>query len=516
MRQPLPHLRNLAIASLAILLVLVVALQPFSFPVLAQVEVQFEPDRLDREERPNQTVEFTFSLINNVSQGRTFDISVLDLPANYVVVIPTASLTLAGNGGRADVRILVTIPDNEVRRTVIGRVRARDRDQTQREAFAQIRINVDGPTPTPTNTPVGTNTPTFTATPTVGLFCEDAFEPDNRRERARVIDVNTNQERTICPAGDEDWLVFGGVGGKIYTIDIIKMSPGLDLTLELFDADGNSLAFNDDFFDRDPPDPFDMRPRIQSWQSPRDAQYFIRVRDAAGRGAPGYTYTIALLGESYGITPVAVPEICLDRFEPDGLPEQAPLITSNEIQENRRLCPDGDADWVTFFGSAGKRYFIYTDTRRYRGAIDVNPGTQAGADTIMLLTDRDGISVLDMNDDIPGGNTLDSQIEFIPEVDGFYFVQVKNVGDIGGPLIRYDLVLQLCVPGQTNCGRPASNLDLPRPPAGPPQPTVSPTFVATPVEEFLLNEISNTRSGSTINRATATPTSTATSLADQE
>src|SRR5690606_32134082 len=102
------------------------------------------------------------------------------------------------------------------------------------------------------------------------------------------------------------------------------------------------------------------------------------------------------------------------------------------------------------------------DTRRYRGRNQVNGETQAGADTVIVLTDRDGVSLIDVNDDIPGGNTLDSQIEFIPEVDGFYFVQIKNVGDIGNQFIRYDLTLVLCLPGQTDCGRSSA---APPPPA---------------------------------------------------
>lgn len=511
MVRPLTHLRNLAIAALAMLIILTLAIQSVQLPVNAQqAEVTLTPDRLRREGNPNTTVEFEFELTNNSGAERVFTVDVLDLPASYTVVIPTPTIRLPA-GAPADVRILVTIPENEVARTITGRVRVRDSDDSNRQANSQIEIVVTGPTRTPTNTPERTNTPT----PTEGLICEDAFEDDNDQDSARVIDVNTTQRRTICPADDEDWLVFGGVGGKVYTIDIVQMDPGLDLSLELFDEDGNRLEFNDDFFDRDPPDPSDLRPRIQNWQSPRSAQYFIRVRDAASRGAVDRRYVIGLFGESTGPTPTTVTEICLDMFEPDGLPEQSTLITSNELQEERKLCPAGDADWVTFFGKTGKRYFIFTETSRYRGENQVNLETQAGADTVMVLTDRDGVSILDINDDIPGGETLDSQIEFIPEVDGFYYVQVKNVGDIGNQFIRYDLILQLCVPGQTDCGRPSTEPDFPRPEPGEPEEQPSPTAVATPVEEFTIDEANNADGGDVI-VPTPTATSTATSAADTQ
>lgn len=504
MVKPLSHIRNLTVASLAVLLIFLLATQPFPIAVQAQdPELVLDPTRQERSGDPGDTVTFEFTLRNNTGEEIDADVDVLDLPGDYVVVIPTPSFRLA-SGGTATIEILITIPEDEPATTEVGRLRVRAETQdTDRdvEANAQIEIVVTGPTRTPTNTPSRTDTPT----PTEGLICEDAFENDDDLDSARVIDVNTTQEHTICPAGDEDWLVFGAVGGKVFTIDIVEMDPGLDLSLALYNEDGELLAFNDDFFDRDPPDPNDLRPRIQSWQSPEDGRYYIRVRDAAGRGAVDRRYVIGLFGESGGPTPTTVVDVCLDLFEPDGLPEQARLITSNELQEDRRLCPEGDADWVTFFGKAGKRYFIFTETSRYRGENQVNRETQAGADTVMVLTDRDGVSIIDINDDIPGGETLDSQIEFIPEVDGFYYVQIKNVGDIGNQFIRYDLVLQLCVPGQTDCGRPStSDPDLPRPQPGEPVEEPSPTVVATPIEEFTLDEAED------LDLTTPTPTTTPT------
>jgi hypothetical protein len=348
---------------------------------------------------------------------------------------------------------------------------------------AALNINVTGATITPTRTQTGTPAPP-TATPTQGPICSDGFEGDNNPGSARSIDVQTSQLHAICPVGDEDWLVFGGVQGKTYTIDVSRMDAGIDLSLELFDAELRSIAFNDDFYNRDPanPNPADIRPRI-TIRIPADGRYYVRVRDNAGRGGVNYIYVVALIDESYGPTPTLVASICQDLFEPDGLPEQADLITSNELQEDRRLCPAGDADWVTFFGKVGKRYVIYTDSRRYRGRNVVNGETQAGADTVIALTDRDGVSIIDVNDDIAGGNTFDSQIEFAPEVDGFYYLQIKNVGDIGNQFIRYDLTLLQCLPEQTNCGRGTAAPQTA--PTTAPQGT--PALTATPIDEFPLD-----------------------------
>lgn len=480
------QLRHAAVALLTIFVIFLVAVRqvPAVAAPLAQALVEVAPANAPATLAPNTSVTVTFRVTNNTAEARTFNASFSGIPAGFSVT-QQGSVSI-GPGSTNDFNILVasTVATQgpgaygPVTVTFTG-VPAAGANVT---GSATINITVTGATFTPTPSTTPTVGPP-TVTPTRGPVCGDGFEDDNNPASARTIDVNTAQERAICPVGDEDWLAFGAVGGKVYTIDISRQDPGIDLTLELFDPNMNSIAFNDDFFLRDPtnPNPGDTRPRI-TFRTPFDGRYLVRVRDAAGRGGVDYIYVIALLDESNGPTPAPVDFVCLDLFEPDGLPEQSRLITSNEIQENRGLCPTGDADWASFFAKAGKRYIIYTDTRRYRGRIIVNNETQAGADTVIVLTDRDGVSLLDLNDDIPGGNTLDSQIEFTPDVDGFYFVQIKNVGDIGNQFVRYDLVLLLCVPGQTDCGRTS----VPGVPVSPltPQPT------GTPDREFTLDPTS--------------------------
>jgi hypothetical protein len=346
--------------------------------------------------------------------------------------------------------------------------------------FGTFVITVGGATATPTLSPTVSPTPTRTPgpTPTPGPVCpEGARDPGNDLGSARLVLIDSPVTHGICEIGDEDWFRFGGVGGKVYTIDIERMDAGLDLSLELYDENGQRLAFNDDFFNRDParPDPKDIKPRIQSWRAPRDGIYYVRVRDTLSIGGGNRTYVFVVRSESYGPTPVVVGEVCRDLYEDDGLPEQAKLILPNEIQPERRLCPTGDADWVRFFGKAGKVYYIYTDTRPYRNTPDFNNQTQAGADTVMYLFDRDGGRLLDFSDDIAG--SLDSQIRFVPRVDGFYYVQIKNNGDLGNQFIRYDLILQLCIPDE-ECGRAPQPAVLPSPAS--PTPTVAPFSDRTP------------------------------------
>jgi hypothetical protein len=312
--------------------------------------------------------------------------------------------------------------------------------------------------------------PTRTATPipSPGPACPEGLnDPGGGRSGARLIVVDVENKHGICDQGDEDWFKFAAIGGKVYTLDILQMDLGLDLSLELYDENGARLTSNDDFFARTPPPaptpPRDIRPRIQSWRAPRDGVYYVRVRDVANVGGGNRSYTFIINSESYGPTPPTVPEVCRDLFEEDGLPEQAKLIMSNEIQPRRALCPTGDADWVRFFGKTGKTYYLYTDTRPYKNNPDFNNQTQAGADTTIFLTDRDGVTIIDFNDDIEG--SLDSQLRFVPQSDGFYFLQIKNTGDIGSQFIRYDLVLQQCLPDQ-ECGRAPQPAIAPDPGTG--------------------------------------------------
>jgi hypothetical protein len=448
---------------------------------------------------PGANVNYTIRVVNNGDDVVDVDLRI-DLPPNNCDNSITGCLDSVNDsqitltpGESDDFRVNVLLPadDSFVGTTATTRIVALvDGDVVD---TVDVFTTMIAASPTPTETPTPSETPT--ETPTLAPVCSDVFEDDDDRGSARVIDVNlpqgvntdpeVDERRAICPAGDEDWLVFGAVQGKVYTIDVRDVEPGLDLTLGLYNEDGERIAFNDDFFNRSPDDPPAevIDPRIDSWVAPYTGRYYIRVRDAADRGGVDRTYVIELIAESYGPTPQTVVEVCEDLFEPDGLPEQAILITSNEVQEERRLCPTGDADWATFFGREDKTYYIYTDTRPYVSDEPVNTevDTVAGADTVLVLTDRDGVSVIDVNDDISGGQTLDSQIEFVPEVDGFYYVQVKNVGDIGNQFIVYDLVLELCVGEDVPCGRPinisAQGLSEPLSVA---TPTFTPTGIVSP------------------------------------
>jgi hypothetical protein len=143
-------------------------------------------------------------------------------------------------------------------------------------------------------------------------------------------------------------------------------------------------------------------------------------------------------------TATATPDLCKDRFENDGLPAQAREILLGDTQ-NHQFCPTNDVDTIKFFAKGGKGYRIETSN------------LSIGVDTYLYLLNREGKAPpLATNDDIPGGKGA-SRIDFFPKEDetGWYYVQVKNQGDIGKPGLAYLVSLrQIEAPAATPAATP--------------------------------------------------------------
>jgi hypothetical protein len=143
-------LRNLAIATLAILVVLILATQPLPELVLAQALVQFADAELEAAASPGETVTLTTVLIlasTSEEAERTFSIDVFDLPNDFEIVIPNPTVTIP-RGDQATITVLLTIPDDEIQRIERGRIRARDLDDSAVEANAQLIVNITESTTT--------------------------------------------------------------------------------------------------------------------------------------------------------------------------------------------------------------------------------------------------------------------------------------------------------------------------------------------------------------------------------
>ncbi len=306
--------------------------------------------------------------------------------------------------------------------------------------------------PSPTATPPPT-TPTLPPDPGCAPEINRSRLPGQTRRTARPVELDGQERHFICAAGEEHWFTFVARAHTRATIDIPAMDAGLDLALTLYGPDGALLAFNDDAQGRppeQPPAPL-LAPRIPAFPAPQDGVYTVLVQDETNQRADPRSYTLVISTEAGGPRSTPPAESCLDRYEPDGIPQDASTVLTDTVQTGHTFCPRADADWVRFWGRAGERYLIYTDTRPYQGGAPPDAGAAPGADTLLTLADRDGVTLLMVNDDRP--DSLDSSILFVPQEDGFYVVQVKNTGDIGEAFIRYDLGLRHCPPGEP-CERP--------------------------------------------------------------
>lgn len=328
---------------------------------------------------------------------------------------------------------------------------------------------------TPSGTLVATATPTVLTTPTSSTVtatpipCQDAYELDNERGTARPIELNGTQRHSLClnepGVADRDWVTFVAGGNKVYSLFTSALTGPTDTVITLYDEAGRFLAENDDAI------PGQGLASRLDYTFNGNAIYFLRIRDRNGNSGTGYEYTLTFTSQgglpptgTATTTPTPNPNSptptmgpCNDGYETDGLPTEAKDILIGTTQRHL-ICPASDADWVRFYARAGKVYTIRT--------ANLGPGL----DSYMFLFDSNGTTVLAQNDD--GGDGVASRIDFYPLRDDFYFVQVKNAGDIGGSLLTYDLILSVA-PG------------VPQPPgtatAGPPPPVQNtPTTVVQP------------------------------------
>lgn len=450
------HIRPLATLLFTALLALSAVASPWSL-VAAPQDYRWDPASKAynvTNQTPITTVFVTsdFKIRNDDTTPGTYEISFPDRPSGWDASITISQpITVNQATTSAAIPIRISIPPNTANGVRTLTVRATRIDVASRPtADAIIELSLKAAAPgTPPNS-----------------ACPEVKDPGNDLGSAALIRVDRAERHGICTTGDEDWYKFGAVAGKYYSIDIPEMDPGLDLSLELYDEKGRLIDSNDDFPFRDgAPSLGDTRPLIQSFRAPVNGFFYVRVRDTLGIGGDGLSYTIVIRGESYGQFPPFAASVCNDPYEQDGLPELARQINQNETQRGRLLCPNADADWVKFFALSGYTYYLYTNTRPYASP-DAN-GVLAGADTILYLFGRDAITLIDSNNNIEGGTTLDSLVRFIPSADGIYFAQIKNVGDVGGMFIKYDLTLKACPVEQPACGPPADILPVPPPPPPP-------------------------------------------------
>jgi len=255
--------------------------------------------------------------------------------------------------------------------------------------------------------------------------------------------------------------------------------PGwFQATLALFDADGQQVAYDDDY--RFHPDP------VLHYTVPRDGAYTIEIKDAIYRGREDFVYrieagelpfvtsifplggragapitvqltgwnlpvnklTINNKGKEPGIYPVSVRKSELVSntvpFMVDTLPEvfeKEPNNSQKNAQKvklpiivNGRIDQPGDKDVFGFVGRAGEQIVAEVFARRLDSPLD----------SALTLTDANGKQIAfndDYEDKAFGLEThhADSFILTTLPSSGTYFIQLRDTQQKGGPEYAYRL-----------------------------------------------------------------------------
>jgi hypothetical protein len=262
--------------------------------------------------------------------------------------------------------------------------------------------------------------------------------------------------------------------------------PGwFQATLALYDADGEELAYDDDY--RFNPDP------VLFYEIPKDGEYLLEIKDAIYRGREDFVYRITVgempfvtsifpLGEKLGakttvemkgwnlptnelvvdangkeqgILPISLrnKEMISNRipFAVDTLPEclekegnnnhtDAQKITLPVIV-NGRIDKPGDCDVFGFQGNAGDKVVAEVYARRLNSPLD----------SVLKLTNSNGkqLAFNDDHEDKGAGLTThhaDSLLSTTLPADGFYYIHIGDAQTKGGEAYGYRLRISRPLP----------------------------------------------------------------------
>jgi len=306
-------------------------------------------------------------------------------------------------------------------------------------------------------------------------------EPDYVDWRARRFTPG-DSDRFRFEARKGQRLVIAAAARELvpYLADAV---PGwFQATLTLCDADGNELAYHDDYHFH--PDP------VLLFEVPEDGQYVVEIKDAIYRGRPDFVYRITigeipfvtsifpLGGPAGGQTNVAltgwnlpVDKLTMDTrdkvagihplsvnkgnansntvsFAVDTLPEclekesndspRAAQPVTLPVIVNGRIDRPGDWDVFRIEGRAGDQVVAEVTARRLASPLD----------SVLELTDAAGKRLAfndDHEDKADALNThhADSRIQFALPADGTYFVRLGDAQHEGGPEYAYRLRISL-------------------------------------------------------------------------
>jgi hypothetical protein len=110
-------------------------------------------------------------------------------------------------------------------------------------------------------------------------------EPNDSLPEATPAEMPLALCGIIQTAGDADCFKFAAKNGQVFDVECYtrRIASALDPVLNLYSADGTSIAGNDDSCGLD---------SYFRFTAPADAEYVVRIADHLGRGGPDFVYRI--------------------------------------------------------------------------------------------------------------------------------------------------------------------------------------------------------------------------------
>jgi hypothetical protein len=121
-------------------------------------------------------------------------------------------------------------------------------------------------------------------------------EPNDATQAAQALTLPMIVNGRIDRPGDEDVFRFEGRAGQevIAEVNARRLESPLDSVLELLDAAGGRLAFNDDHEDPSDDQKTHHADSLIRFSLPADGTYYVRLGDAQRHGGPEYAYRLRL------------------------------------------------------------------------------------------------------------------------------------------------------------------------------------------------------------------------------
>ena len=232
------------------------------------------------------------------------------------------------------------------------------------------------------------------------FVCEDdAFEPDNLLEGARVLGIDEviDEERTLC-TGDNDVIAVPMLDFQRVVARAEFDAAEFDLEFRVTNAAGEVLDTSPNSADGE----------TLSYSSPRNETVYV---NAIARNNSEGAYRYTLIRENQV-------DCALDPLEPNNSNERASSLRGPRA--DLTLCGD-DEDLFVFFGNQGQRLNVSLAFNHGDGDID------------LMLLGTDGQQILAISDS--RANTESASV--VLPIDGIYYARVFSLNE--SPRNRYSI-----------------------------------------------------------------------------